>query len=475
MSNIDDLFKKGLDGKGLEYSNGHWAGMEQLLSSKKVGFFARYKWAIGTSVFLIVSSVCIYLSTSNSSVTETATTPIAATEVRSELIHTGDNIENTVSTKVLDSHPSDSEGNVNSPSNVVEQVVPELKVVSLNPGITSEKADPTPQELVSDNPISYPPSPSEGERRGIELGTANNVTLNVSDAVISPEETKIKPDFGEVIKSDFMVLKSFPWSVGTKADGLKAFLPMYKAPKWSMYVSTYGGFVNYAKDFNTPNEYSDEFNNLGKSETQNSINYGINFGVQHKKIRISTGLGMLSLREKTFYTESSFEYVFTTAPRITNTKYTTTPRGTRVVLIGQVKADSTEVSTSNYICNGCDVEFNYITVPINVQYTIGKRRLRYFGDVGLNTSFFKDAKGDYAQVVGEQNSQIEVVNLSSTSDVSKILLHANASIGTQYWISPRCNIWSSFGYGLGLNSMFESYEQKATLRNLKVGLEYKLR
>ena len=41
MSNIDDIFKKGLDGKGMEYSDASWADMEGMLGGKKVGFIEK--------------------------------------------------------------------------------------------------------------------------------------------------------------------------------------------------------------------------------------------------------------------------------------------------------------------------------------------------------------------------------------------------------------------------------------------------
>ena len=225
---------------------------------------------------------------------------------------------------------------------------------------------------------------------------------------------------------------------------------------------------------------SDKQNNLGKSTTENAYNYGLNVGVKKGNWMLSSGLGMLSLREKTYYTESQEEYIYITAPRISDAEYTTTPRGTRVALISQEKVDSTLLSSTNQICEGCDVSFNYISVPLNLQYNLGKKRLRYFAEAGLTASFLVNAKGTYA-LLKNANKDLtilpttEIVDLSTSEEVAKMLLQANAAVGAKFWLTPRWNVWTSYGYGMGLNSMLASYGQKPTIQNVRVGVEFKLR
>ena len=60
MSNIDDIFKKGLDGKGMEYSHASWAAMEGMLGGKKVGFIARYKLLLSLGSVLLICSVGLW-------------------------------------------------------------------------------------------------------------------------------------------------------------------------------------------------------------------------------------------------------------------------------------------------------------------------------------------------------------------------------------------------------------------------------
>ena len=68
-----------------------------------------------------------------------------------------------------------------------------------------------------------------------------------------------------------------------------------------------------------------------------------------------------------------------------------------------------------------------------------------------------------------------IVALANSEEVSKIVLQANAAVGVKLWLTPRWNLWSSYGYGLGLNSILSSYEQKPRNQYLRLGVEFKLR
>ena len=57
MKKIDDIFKEGLDNKGLGYTEAHWGSMAAMLDANKVGFFARNKWLIGIVGLLLTSSI----------------------------------------------------------------------------------------------------------------------------------------------------------------------------------------------------------------------------------------------------------------------------------------------------------------------------------------------------------------------------------------------------------------------------------
>jgi len=296
----------------------------------------------------------------------------------------------------------------------------------------------------------------------------------------SEAETLVKPNFQEVILTNEIGMNDLGYEVSANGPEHLDFLKNPTKRKFAFYVSPYAGYVNYTKNTVLPENASDEQNNLGKSTAQNAYNYGLNVGVKKGNWMLSSGLAMLSLREKTYYTESQEEYNYITAPRISKNDFAFTPRGTRVALISQEKVDSTLLSSTNQICEGCEVSFNYVSVPLNLQYNLGKKRLRYFAEAGISASFLINAKGTYA-LLRNANKDItvlpttEIVDLSTREEVAKMLLQANAAVGAKFWLTRRWNVWTSYGYGLGLNSMLTSYEQKPTIQNVRVGVEFKLR
>jgi hypothetical protein len=342
------------------------------------------------------------------------------------------------------------------------------------------------KEKISDNPTAGVTTldPTDDGFRNYEpltvstLGSTQTTSIDVTSS--SEAETLVKPNFQEVILTNKIGVNEFGYEVSANGADQLDFLKNPTKRKFAFYVSPYAGYLNYTKNTVLSENASDEHNNLGKSNTENAYNYGLKVGVKKGNWLLNSGLGMLSLKEKTYYTESQEEYTYVTAPRISKNDFAFTPRGTRVALITQENVDSTLLSSANQICEGCEVSFNYVSVPLNLQYNWGKKRLRYFAEAGVTTSFLVSAKGDYALL---KNADVditvlpttEIADLSTSEDVAKILLQANAAVGAKYWLTPRWNVWTSYGYGMGLNSMLGSYKQKPTIQNLRVGLEFKLR
>ncbi|MFT5056311.1 MAG: hypothetical protein ACI80H_001023 [Pseudoalteromonas distincta] len=488
MSNIDDIFKKGLDGKGMEYSDASWAAMEGMLGGKKVGFIARYKLLLSLGSVLLLSSVGLwYFINQNKANTVNTPSVVAYNEENTAINKTPGYVDTAESTDYESSKVLATE---ESSTPLVNK---EVTIVQVRAPRTSKTADIQESQRVdyskgksSDNPTAGITTldPTDNGFRNYDpltVSTAGSTQTTSTDVTSSSEaETLVKPNFQEVILPNGIGMNDFGYEVSANGAGQLDFLRNPTKRKFAFYVSPYGGYVNYTKNTVLPENASDEQNNLGKSNTENAYNYGLNIGVKKGNWMLTSGLGMLSLREKTYYTESQEEYTYVTAPRISNAEYTTTPRGTRVVLISQEKLDSTLLSSTIQICEGCDVSFNYVSVPLNLQYNVGKKRLRYFAEAGISASFLINAKGTYA-LLRNANKDItvlpttEIVDLSTSEDVAKMLLQANAAVGAKFWLTPRWNLWTSYGYGMGLNSMLGSYEQKPTIQNVRVGVEFKLR
>ncbi len=503
MSNIDDIFKKGLDGSGMEYSDASWASMEQVLGAKKVGFFARYKLLLGIGGLLLVSSLALfYFNTKDT----TKNTPEVVSDGKTESTsNDGLNTNNELSNNAISSSQ-------NTERDLAENVVKEQ---SVNSGNRKSKAVRTQDAVATIDGVTKVTSessstlktdtykdPSDNEFRSVEpisdIGTVvNNTLYEVDNTFTSAEnsaadfsevpsiatrtsEVLTKPNFGSIISAKRILVSDFEQTQNTNYPGELDFLPNLKHKKFSFYISPYAGYLMYAKSVNTPQFLTDEEANLGKSEAQNTYNYGLTIGIKKGQWMLSSGLGFLSLREKTFYTDTKLAYQYTTAPRISNTNFTTTPRGTRVALVSQQKVDSTLVTSTQQVCEGCEASFDYVSVPLSVQYNFGKSRLRYFTEMGLTASFLQNASGEYATLKDVYSDltvvpSSQIVDLSISDDVSKILLQANVALGAKFWLTPKWNLWTSYGYGMGLSSMLGSYEQKPTIKNLRVGLEFKLR
>lgn len=503
MSNIDEIFKKGLDGKGMEYSDASWASMEQVLNTKKVGFFGRYKLLLGLGSLLLVSSIAFVCFEKLESNTATNTPTVANNSSESEAYSSADELtkynDGIKTTDYQQSNdpkyvknwtPAVSNGD-NSGSRIVNEKRSNAVI-----GSSGREANSINNSAISTlenisirtaQPIRDVSVPSKiSEESGVVIisdKTEESLPLSVVTINTSPtlkQETLIKKDFAPVVTTLSKSLSSIDYKLGTKSLDKMDFLPNPNKKKARLYLSPYAGYVNYEKSVVLPVSLRDENNNLGNSETQSSWNYGINVGLKKGNWMLSTGLGVLSLREKTNYITQKEAYTYTTAPRIVNGEYTTTPRGTRVALVSQTTIDSTLVSTTSNACNDCNVSFNYVSVPLSLQYNFGKSRLRYFAEAGVTASFLQNAKGDYAlpeviTIDSVSQSNGVIVDLTKSEDVSKMLLQANAAVGVKFWLTPRWNLWTSYGYGMGLNSMLSTYEQKPTLQNLRVGVEFKLR
>lgn len=501
MSNIDDIFKKGLDGKGMEYSDASWAGMEQMLNTKKVGFFARYKLLLGVGSVLLVSSIALVYLNSLESDTK-ANTPALVTDSKEPNEHTNE-VQISVydnPTKVTDYEtskdpayqkswtPSDqqeelagSAKNEGSPSSSGKSSLVQTTRTKDSFAVNSSFLDPTDNGFISSAPLTTTMT-SDGET---EL-SSDPIVSDATDELLSTAapsdgiELLVKPNFEEVISARPTELLNIPYEFTPAGAQKLDFLHSPMKRKFAVFLSPYAGYVNYRKNEALPDFASDFGSNFGKSVTQNSFNYGLKVGVKRGNWMLTSGLGVVSLREKTYYTELEEEYSYIQSPKISDINYTTTPRGTRVALVTQQTIDSTLSVSTRQVCEGCEVSFDYVSVPLNLQYNLGNNRLRYFAEVGVSASFLTRARGTYATLKNANGhltvrSSVQLVDLSTSDDVAKMLLYGNAAVGAKFWLTSKWCLWTSYGYGRGLNSMLGSYEQKPTIQNVRVGMEFKLR
>jgi len=502
MSNIDDIFKKGLDGKGMEYSDASWAGMEQMLNTKKVGFFARYKLLLGVGSVLLVSSIALVYLNSLESDTK-ANTPALVTDSKDVNEHT-----NKVQIPVYDNPTKVTDYETSKDPSYQKSWTPrdqqeELAASAENEGEPYERGksslvkttpikdsfavnksvlDPTNNGFKYDAPLTAATATSDRETELSSALSASDATVELLSTVAPSHgvELLVKPKFQEVISTRPIKILNIPYEFRPEGAQKLDFLHSPMNRKFAVFLSPYAGYVNYRKNEALPKFVSDLGSNLGKSVTQNSFNYGVNVGVKRGNWMLTSGLGIVSLLEKTYYTELEEEYSYIQSPKISDINYTTTPRGTRVALVTQQTIDSTLSVSTRQVCEGCEVSFDYVSVPLNLQYNLGKRRLWYFAEVGVSASFLTSAKGTYATLKNANGhltvrSSVQLVDLSTSDDVAKMLLYGNAAVGAKFWLTPSWNLWTSYGYGTGINSMLRSHQQKPRVQNIRLGVEIKFR
>jgi hypothetical protein len=479
MSDIDKIFKNGLDGKsgGMEYSTESWAAMEQMLDSKKIGFWARYKNWIGVLALVTAFSGMFYwatlsdksstnLNAKRESLTLENNTAIAPNS--NESGRSNDWSARGIQNSAKPAETSDNKAAIESKS--MDTAMHNLKTKSK----TAKFKEPhTPLAKFIDENTQV--TGTYAQHTGyISTPLYTHSTSYTEDKTETSYQNIL--DYVQTINLKSIPFGAFNWNVNEPKSLNINELKTPNKRKYAYVLSPYAGFIDYSKKLNFPSNVLDENNNLLESQTKTSYVGGLNFGVKLGNWVLSTGVGKQTLNEQTNYkmnnTHTKYEY----ALRVINHDYASTPRGTRVVQVGYQKVDSSTTTVTTSICENCEASFEYITIPVNLQYNVGKRRLRYFAEAGVTMSFLQKANGQYA-LLNTDSTGASVVNVSelSTSDqLEKRILYANAALGAKYWLSPKWSVWTSYGYGLGLNSMFSSYEQKPSIQNYRVGLEFKL-
>ena len=104
-------------------------------------------------------------------------------------------------------------------------------------------------------------------------------------------------------------------------------------------------------------------------------------------------------------------------------------------------------------------------------YEMGKKRFRFYVEVGLNTAIRLKQKGYYTTF---ENNQYRVVNLKNNDLTNAILFQSYTAFGVKYAMGKSFNILGGYGFSKGLNSMVKGYVQKPNGQFFNLGLELKL-
>jgi hypothetical protein len=259
MSKIDDIFKEGLDQKGLAYSDAHWAGMEALLDKKKKGFFVRYKWYFASLVLLFIG-ITTYFSWPTAQQKETLT-PIALTESNNQKITSN----NSLNTQQIASAQTDKK--------------------TLKENTTNNNTDPKPTHNKSGTDVIDNSHKKKNLGHRFTENKKNSSSQNASSLPSSipnsiNESTLVIKDVASIplIKASFMHLKLrdfylFPVYLSSPILNKKAITIDYPSYKWQLFMAPYIQLSSHNRNIKLVTE--SEFKKQEKPMP--AMGFGVNF------------------------------------------------------------------------------------------------------------------------------------------------------------------------------------------------------
>jgi hypothetical protein len=169
-----------------------------------------------------------------------------------------------------------------------------------------------------------------------------------------------------------------------------------------------------------------------------SLCYGLNLAAQKNRWKFTSGIGVMKLQQKTNYMLSSIEKTYITKKKLLNRNYIISPRGTSIALIGDVVVDSTTTTIQRDVCVDCISNFDYWTIPFQVDYqTMPRNRISFFGGLGMNIDILKKASGYYTATA--DNGILDVVELEENL-LNKTLIRISGSVGLRYALTKSWGI-----------------------------------
>ena len=211
------------------------------------------------------------------------------------------------------------------------------------------------------------------------------------DIVLAKNETAIKSisnlmDFDKIkfkmSELDSRDICGFMYDINPNFKAIRILKSPYS--KWSFYASPYIKSIQHQTTIRL-NNLVDESNHKSNESAMRSIGYGLNLAAQKKRWKFTSGIGVITLQQKTNYILSSIEKTYITKKKLLNRNYIISPRGKSIALIGDVVVDSTISRLQRDLCVDCLSNFDYWTVPFQVDYqTVPKNRILFFGGLGIN-------------------------------------------------------------------------------------------
>ncbi len=418
--NIDQFFKEKFSSLGNPDSSQDWMAMEKMLNQKATKMIV-LRWSSALLLLFFIGTVWYSMESTS---------------------------DKTKSKKQLANHVKTL--SVQPQLNIKSQEPIKTNVKAYNSNETAGLGAPKGKKLVENAPL-YKVSEQ-----------SNAVTDNTDSSILSFEKVyapHVKPI--PVAKTKLRLF-DMPQNAISKKPMDQLFVPY---AKWQFGVSPFALANKYKR--NKPE------GDIAKSEKPlNSVSIGLLAFAKYKHLNFSIGINNLNLAERTNYTSTQYTYLHDTSYMLIKRNYETTPNGKTTALVKETITTTTD-STQVINCANCIAKFQYIQVPMAVQYTYGFGRVIYFVEGGVALSFLRKTSGLYT-VSGngnnENNMDYTIANLSKTH-ANKMLISTNAKLGLKYRINTKLNVFGSYGISIFQQSMLKSYNQKAQLQQLQLGLE----
>ena len=475
MSKIDDIFKKGLDGKGLEYQDAHWGAMEELIDANKKSLWVKYAWITGA--LLITGGILLYclslktemLTSKNSEeliVEEVNVVQLDEANLTASTLPGAQNEDMELETEktAIKNKAKTSDARYIEPKNT-DMVEKEMITLQENAVLEKEESD-------EEFPLVVLNKMNKKQHNSIDqLAVVNDQNIENSEIVTSLEFVPIA--IPEIQNKEIKLLDEIVPPRTTKiSENIPYISPVDRV--FNIHLLPYVSLNQLNSKIELGN-ITDEGELKNSEKWNRSIGYGIQASVARNKWSLASGIELLEIKKITNYTTTSTHTIYETKKEILDDTYGTSPRGTKVVLLGDRVVDSFQVSVLQNACEDCQMRLNYVRVPLGFRYQIGKRRLNYFGEVGAVVSFLKSTEGSFALADNSTGSSILSVQESATDQFTKTLFATSIGGGVKYRLTSNWALWTSYSYQTGIQSIVNDYGEIPKLTSIKLGVEYGIR
>jgi len=437
MKDWDNIFKKGLENKGIQYKEEYWEEMENMLNSKNAKYIP--SWSLKRGFFLIGAILLLLFFT--------------------RLLFEGNYRQTVSSMSKLNPSTIEIEGGKKKDKIALKtDSAPKTKVTSHHPNTHTIKSYP----LINPNPElgGTDAQKEESKVKGYQSQIQFPILKNLKETgLFTPLLFQSKQRFPKQLLTPLYLGNNTIKERSPKESKTSSL----EASKWFYYFGLNLEMLDYRK----ANYAGIQLKN--QEAPQPSYEVNIFFTARKKKVRFGLGLGLKHLEEKTNYQELISNWSYDTSYVLIQRQHQQNPDGSWTALIKR-NVDSTDHPTKLEHCNNCKTTFDYITIPANVQYELALKKWGLFGSLGITANILVKQQGLYTSKTGG----FSVVDLNTTQEMKPLYFQSNIATGIRYKLGAGFSLKGSIGYQVSLNSTMRSFEQKPWFRTFGFGIEYKL-